>query len=267
MVERAQQAIRGLAADQDYLARYGLSAAEYELALPTAIESLRGSMSAGNADRRRFLASIFDHLLEQGLLEGVTTPKYGADTVYRLAVPNLGPVAVIQKGCPDGAHSSVRWAVPDWAQETYLWWLCPSTKSHPGEHVAKGLNRLRQRFFSDPLDFVDGVIFHDELCGGPLRPCPKQSRAVAIAGRLTPPPCIYVLPQAHDGDDADEWNWDGARQLAFPDVLLAAFAIPPTEAGAYTGYVGFQRRRNGAPRSTVTARFGVGRSTTHRTRT
>jgi hypothetical protein len=53
--------------------------------------------------------------------------------------------------------------------------------------VAKGVNRLRQRFFGDATDQLDGVIFHNELCGTPQRPCPKAERGIVISGKLVPP--------------------------------------------------------------------------------
>lgn len=262
VVDRVSLAIQNLAQDASFLAKHGISPAEYDMALPAAVESLRGSMSASNSDRRQFLGRLFEHLVEEGLVTSVSAPSYGSDTVYRLAVPGVGLVAVIQKGCPDGAHSSVRWTVPDWADETYLWWLCSSTNSHPGEHVSKGVNRLRQRFFSEVPGVLDGIIFHNELCGGPGRPCPKVAKSVDVGGRRTPPPCIYVMPQRED--ELHDWNWSGTRRTAFPSVLLQAFGIAPLEADSYVGYVGFQRRGNGNLRTTITSRFGAGRSTTFR---
>lgn len=262
VIERVSLAIQGLGEDASFLAKHGISPAEYNMALPAAVESLRGSMSASNSDRRQFLGGLFEHLQAEKLITSVETPSYGANTVYRLAVPGVGSVAVIQKGCPDGQHSSVRWTVPDWADETYLWWLCSSTKSHPGEHVAKGVNRLRQRFFSDTPGVLDGIIFHNEMCGGAGRPCPKLDKSVGLGGRRTPPPCIYVMPQ-RDGE-LDEWNWNGTRRTEFPAVLLQAFGISPPETDSYVGYVGFQRRGNGNLRTTITSRFGAGRSTTFR---
>lgn len=262
VVERVSQAIQGLVQDESFLAKHGISPVEYGMALPAAIESMRGSMSASNSDRRQFLGRLFEHMLQERLISSVTTPSYGSDTVYRLAVPGVGLVAVIQKGCPDGAHSSVRWTVPDWADETYLWWLCSSTKSHPGEHVSKGVNRLRQRFFSEVPGVLSGIIFHNELCGTSGRPCPKQFKSVGVAGHPTPPPCIYVMP--HREDDVDAWNWSGTRRVGFPTALLQAFDIAPPEVDSYVGYVGFQRRGNGNLRTTITSRFGAGRSTTFR---
>jgi hypothetical protein len=261
VVERVSALVASLASDEAYLASKGLSVDEYRRALPTAIERLRGSWAASNSDRRKFLITLFESMRERGLISKLEMPPYGDDTVYRLTIREFGDIAVIQKGCPDGAHSSVRWTAPKWAAETYLWWLCSSSAAEPGEHVAKGINRLRQRFFSEAPDALDGVIFHNELCGSPERPCPKASRSIAIGGLQIPPPCIYVMPEREA--QCTEWNWDGLRQLHFPQVLLEMFGIDSAASAAYTGYIGFQKR-GGSLRTTIASRFGPGRSTTFR---
>lgn len=262
VVERTAEAIKSLADHPDVLARYGISASEFASAFPAAVESVRGSMSASNAGRREYLAGLLDRLVEGDRVASVSAPAYGDDTVYRLLVPGIGNVAIIQKGCPDGAHSSVRWTAPTWADETYLWWLCSSMKTHPGEHIAKGVNRLRQRFFSDTPGVLSGVIFQNELCGSSMRPCPKIGRSLTLGPQRAPAPCIYSMPQRDER--ASSWNWTGGRILAFPAVLLDAFGIPPSEADAFVGFVGFQRRDGGTLRTTITTRSGAGRSSTFR---
>ncbi len=262
VVQKVAEAIGLLAEHPDVLARFGISATEFTSALPSAIESIRGSMSASNAGRRNFLTGLLGNIVDQGLATKLTTPSYGDDTVYRLDVPGIGAVAIIQKGCPDGAHSSLSWNVPAWAQETYLWWLCSSLNAHPGEHIVKGVNRLRQRFFSDSPGVLSGIIFQNELCGSSIRPCPKQEHATLVGRNFVPAPCIYTMPE-RDGL-AQSWNWSGERVLEFPAILLRAFGIAPSDAHAFVGFVGFQRRENGAIRTAVTTRFGAGRSSTHR---
>ncbi len=261
VVHKVEDLIQKLVTETDVLARYGLTVEEYRDALPAAIEVARGSMSANNADRRRFLFDILEALQQAGLVDSVTKPQYGDDTVYRLVVPGFGHVAIIQKGCPDGTHSSIRWSVPEWARETYLWWLCDSMKAEPGEHIAKGIQRMRSRLL-DPADrTVDGVIFHNHLCGTPKRLCPKQDRAVQIGARLVPPPCVYVTPDSHT--QATDLNWDGQQQRVFPGILLGLFGIDKQALPAYVGHVGFQRKI-GQVRTTITARFGAGRLSTYR---
>ena len=261
VVDKVSTIIEALAFDEDFLASKGLSSSEYTAALPMVLEAMRGSQSASNSDRRLFLRSIFDEMVTRNIIASYDIPTYGEDTVYKLHIEDIGDIAIIQKGCPDGAHSSVRWTRPAWARETYLWWLCSSLAYEPGEHVAKGVNRLRQRFFGDATDELDGIIFHNELCGTPQRPCPKVEKGIIISGKLVPPPCIYTMPERSSG--AIEWNWNASQGRFFPGKLLSLFGIAPDQVPAYLGHVGFQKR-NGSFRTTICSRYGAGRSTTFR---
>lgn len=261
VVDRVSNMIEKLADDADYLASKGVTVQEYEHAFEAAIQRLRGRSSASNADRRSFLVDFFTQMKTSGHILGFEMPHYGEDTVYRLEVPGLGSVAIIQKGCPDGQHSSVRWSRPHWAAEAYIWWLCSSMNYEPGVHVWKGVGRLRQRFFSDAPDAIDGVIFHNELCGSPNRPCPKSSQAIVINSRPVPPPCLYVMPGQNDC--AGNWNWDGQREVRFPRVLYSLFGISPNQAPSFTSHVGFLQ--HGANiRTKISCHFGPGRFTSHR---
>lgn len=262
VVERTIETILSIANDDNFLMTKGITSIEYQAALPAAIEAMRGRKSANSAERRQFLASIIDEMHARGIVSNVEKPKYGDDTVYRLTVPGFGDVAIIQKGCPDGVHSSVRWSTPEWARETYLWWLCSSLNSHPGEHIAKGVNRLRQRFFSEAHGTLDGIIFHNDLCGGPHRLCPKVRHAISINGHLVPPPCVYVMPER--ADRVTEWNWSGAQSRKFPAILMTLFGLTMEDLPTYVGYVGFQRR-SGSIRTTIVSRSGPARSSTFRT--
>ena len=252
--------INGLSMDEEYLYRRGLSKADYELALPTAVERLRGSTAAKSADRRNFLLSIISHLQNSGAVNSFEKPEYGKDTIYRLNTNNAGTVAIIQKGCPDGAHSSTAWSVPDWADETYLWWVCPSLRYEPGEHVAKGVNRLKSKFLSTDGKTLSGVIFQSELCGTDLRPCPKSRNSITIEGSVVPPPCVWILPdKSHDR----EHNWEGTTERKFPKVLLSVFGIDASQSSVFVGHVGFSEKGNKS-RLKIVSRFGEARTTSFR---
>lgn len=260
-MERVASILGSLASDVRYLSSKGVTVEEFTQAFPAAIQKLRGSDSASNAERRSFLVSFFNEMQARGHITKFEMPRYGDDTIYKLAVSGIGAVAIIQKGCPDGEHSSVNWTRPDWAVEAYLWWVCPSMNYEPGVHVWKGVARLRQRFFSDAPDTIDGVIFQNELCGSPSRPCPKANSAIVIGGKSVPPPCLYVMPEHTEG--ASEWNWAGHREVRFPAALHAMFGISSVNSPMYTGHVGFQRQ-GASIRTAISCLFGPGRSTIHR---
>jgi len=266
IIDKAVDIISQLSNDPLFLEKHGLSAEEYDHALPAAIERIRGRSAAQNKNRRQFLINIFAELQNNGLISNITAPEYADDTVYRLTVPGIGDIAIIQKGCPDGSHSSIQWSVPEWAVETYLWWLCPSTKHEPGVHIAKGVNRLKHKFFESVEGksiekIIDGVIFHNEMCGTPTRPCPKQARSKLINGSQVPPPCLYIFPKVKT--DANDWNWSGTRRLKFPQVLFSLFQITNTDTPFFSGYIGFQKKGN-AVRINISSGYGPGKSTTLR---
>jgi hypothetical protein len=264
VIARVNDLIAQLGERKDLLEEFGLSPAEFQQALPAAIEASRGSRSASQSNRRVFMRELLRQLVRSGAIWDFEVPKPGADTVYRLKIDGFEKdVAIIQKGCPDGAHSSKTMSVPEWASETYLWWLCDSLAYEPGEHVHKGVGRLQSGFFDESARKLAGVIFYNHLCGSLQRECPKSHRMLEIGGKPMPPPCIYVMPD-WDGN-ATAWNWDGRQQRSFPSVLLRAFGVPEAEVPVFTGQIGFRHRPNARRAAmNISSRFGASRTTQYR---
>lgn len=263
VMERVALAINSLAEHPEVLAQYGVSADEYAAALPSAIETIRGRKSADNTPSKVFLKRLLGHLVERGYATSLEEPGYGKDTVYRLNVKDIGQVAIIQKGCPDGVHSSQAWTTPEWANETYLWWLCSSPAMHPGEHIVKGVSRLRNKWKQQPEDNLHGIIFHNELCGTSSRPCPKHNASIELDGKLIPPPCVYTMPEPHTESNVS-WNWNGGRSAKFPAVLLEAFGIETRDTPLFIGAVGYRKRTKTQLSTSITTRYGLGRSSKFR---
>jgi hypothetical protein len=251
-----------LPVDTVYLAKQGLTPEEYTHALPSAVERLRGRMAASNQDRRDFVEEVVKVLVDAGVVERYQTPKYGDHTIYRLFVEGGLQVGLIQKGCPDGKHSSVAWARPKWADELYLWWVCDSKNYEPGEHVWKGVTRVRGKVSVAGEDQLDGLIFYNQLCGTSDRPCPKLERAILRNGLKLPPPCIYVFPSWDSGKA--HLNWRGEVQRTFPPKLLRAFGISESEANSFIGHVGFRLSGSTITSTEVTSRYGKSKVTTAR---
>lgn len=251
-----------LAADKAYLEAHGLTPEEYVHALPAAVERLRGRMAASNQKRRDFVEEVVGLLVDAGVVLRYQRPKYGDDTVYRLFMKGELQVGLIQKGCPDGKHSSVSWTRPAWADELYLWWVCDSKNAEPGEHIWKGVNRVRGKVSTPGEDQLDGLIFYNQLCGTPDRPCPKLEHAVERNGLKLPPPCIYIFPRWESG--RSNLNWRGEVQRAFPPQLLSAFGIPEAQATNFTGHVGFRLSGATVTSTEVTSRYGTSKAATAR---
>lgn len=260
VVEHVLKLLSSLAKDQGYLASHGLTGDEYSHALPLAVEKLRGRMAASNQERRDFVEEIVSVLVDLGVVLRYKKPTYGKDTVYRLFMSGGMQVGLIQKGCPDGKHSSVAWSRPDWADELYLWWVCDSKNLEPGEHVWKGVNRVRGKVSAAGEDQLDGLIFYNQLCGTPDRPCPKMEHAIERNGIKLPPPCIYVFPRWDHSQSL--LNWRGETQRVFPRQLLSAFGIEDAHVANFTGHIGFRLSGGEVTRTEVTSRYGASKATT-----
>lgn len=251
-----------LPADKNYLSSRGLTPEEYMQALPTAVERLRGRMAASNQQRRGFVQEFLELLVKLGIVERYQSPKYGDDTIYRLFVKGGRQIGLVQKGCPDGKHSSVAWARPSWAEELYLWWVCDSKNAEPGENIWKGINRIRGKVSVPGADQLDGVIFYSHSCGTADRPCPKMTHAIAHNGMMLPPPCIYIFPKWETGQT--NLNWRGEVQRQFPSKIIRAFGISEADAPNFVGHVGFRMSGPTVTATEVTSRFGISKVTSAR---
>jgi hypothetical protein len=252
---------RVIATDDALLRANGISPEEFHRAFPAAIERIRGRWAASNKSRREFAQQVIEHLAQTGVIQGYDIPKYGDSTIYRLRLHDGRQVGLIQKGCPDGAHSSTKWSRPTWADELYLWWLCSSRSSEPGEHVWKGVARVRNKVAQEPDNQLDGVIFYNALCGTAERPCPKARRVTTASGIELPPPCVYVFPAWKPGET--DLNWRGTATRLFPEVLLSAFGVQSKDWQSYAGYVGFQVSGT-TVRTEITTRYGAAKASSVR---
>lgn len=68
VVERVAAVVAALASDESFLLSKGLTADEYQRALPAAIERLRGSLAASNSGRRKFLVTVFEGMRDRKLI-------------------------------------------------------------------------------------------------------------------------------------------------------------------------------------------------------
>jgi hypothetical protein len=244
----------------EFLGRFGLTPEEYQTGYRVAIERVRGRISASDKFKKSFVRKIFEAGLQNGQFSSVTLEEGSMTKVYRVQLASGKTVGVIRKGCPDGNHTT-RWEKPLWAEELYLWWLCPESRVHePGESVWKGVARIKKKLLAEPQNRLDGVIFFDESCGTVVRPCPKRAYALVLGEVRLPPPCIYILP----GDlnaSVGRLNWNGGRNMDFPRALLSVFGVPPDSTPDYAGFVGVEVLNSGIRQVRISSNYGEGRIT------
>ncbi len=261
MVERVIKLFeQDIAHNPDLLRRSGLSTEEYQAAYPVAVERIRGRISASDEPKRTFVDQILEAGIAKGQFRSARLEPSELTKVYRVELTTGETVGIIRKGCPDGNHTT-RWDRPSWANELYLWWLCPQSRVHePGTSVWKGITRIRKKIASEPRNQLDGVIFFDPLCGTPERPCPKSAFGLSLDGARYPPPCIYVMPQL-SGAPNGRLNWRGERRVAFTSALLAIFGVPEAQHASYLGFVGYEGDGQGIKTIRITNNYGGGRTT------
>jgi hypothetical protein len=251
---------RDIPLQTDFLHQFGLTPEEYRSGYRVAIERVRGRISASDRLKKSFVQNVLEAGVQNGQFSSVNLEEGVMTKVYRIQLASGKCVGVIRKGCPDGNHTT-RWERPNWAEELYLWWLCPESRVHePGESVWKGVARIKKKLQAEPQNRLDGVIFFDESCGTAVRPCPKQSYALILEGVRFPPPCIYVLP----GDltaTGGRLNWNGQRNVDFPRALLSVFGVPSSLAPDYSGFVGVEILNASIRQVRITSNYGNGRIT------
>ncbi len=244
----------------EFLGRFGLTTDEYQAGYRDAIQRIRGRLSASHQLKKNFVERIVDAGVSSGHFSSVALEEESLTKVYRITLPSGKVVGVLRKGCPDGNHTT-RWERPTWAQELYLWWLCPDSRVHePGESVWKGVARIKNKMLSEPGNHLDGVIFFDESCGTDVRPCPKRAYGLTIDGVRLPPPCIYVLPGRLVGLGG-RLNWRGERTMQFPTAFVSVFGVPASQASDYIGFIGLDLVNAAIRQVRITSSYGDGRIT------
>jgi hypothetical protein len=217
-----------LFADEKFLSKHGLAPEDFEAAFAPAIEQIRGRRAATNVSRRSYVHSVLDLCLERGTIASWEIVDETKGSLHRVSLGKGRVACIICKGCPDGAHTT-NWHRPTWADETYLWWLCPdSFTNEPGEGIWKGLTRLFRKFEAEPTAVLEGVIFADSACGTSRRPCPKSGYALQRRDKAFPPPCLFILKETEQSV---------VESLGLPAALLSAFGLDQDERCQFTSTV------------------------------
>lgn len=165
----------------------------------SAVERLRGLQSAAMLEKRTFISDILTCLKESGAIAAWKSAGSSDRHDYEVTLPDGTVCAIEAKGCLDGNNTNI-FQRPANADEFVIWSLCQNPAADPRHNAWSGIHTRLSAEIVHQRELVDGLIIWDELCGGLGRPCPKlaaeASRATRVAGRLLPPPCIYLFPKS-----------------------------------------------------------------------
>ncbi len=230
---------------------------QYSLLLNSAIQSIRGTLSADYSEKARYLAAILDDMQDKDIIRTWEFQGGGGRNDYRVELANGRLVAIEMKGCPDGNNMNI-WERPSWADEFIIWSQCPnSLANEPGRGVWSGIStRLMTKVVVEQV-LVDALVFSDGRCGSSVRKCPKhygndavlRQKATDIIGdnnsRVLPTPCIFLFPRTipHSRTNPNPPTHD-LSTCQFSKAILKAFNVPNNEMQNEVHWVRVDLRAN-----------------------
>lgn len=163
-----------------------------------AVERVRGQFSATMRGKREFAQHALNHMEDGGFIAGWDLTEDANRNDYSVRL-NSGRTAVIDlKGCLDGNHTNI-FERPTNADEFVIWSICTNPGADPRRNAWSGIHTRLSAEMISRNQRVDGVVIWDMVCGTIGRPCPKlavSDRATEMGPFRTPPPCVYLLPDA-----------------------------------------------------------------------
>lgn len=215
---------------------HGLDAAAFNESglFNSAVERIRGQRSATTSVKYAFIEATLSFLKDLGKISRYEFVGQRERHDFEVWFPDGRLCCVEAKGCLDGNNTNI-FKRPENADEFVIWSLCQNPGSDPRHNAWSGIHSRLSAEIVARRERVDGLVIWDMLCGTRARPCPKliedPTRAVELAGKLVPPPCIYLfprtIPDARNNPNPRPWSLGDVR---FLDVLASAFSTPSSEA-------------------------------------
>lgn len=232
---RVQDYAAALLRDAHKIGDHGLSAGEFERSglFRSAIERIRGTMSASMSEKRQFMAKVLDFLQTHGKVAEWQSAGSNDRHDYEVRFEDGRIGAIETKGCLDGNNTNI-FIRPPHADEFVIWSLCQNAAADPRHNVWSGIHTRLGAELIAKKQRIDALIIWDMLCGTAGRPCPKiladASRARSVGKLSLPPPCIYLFPKSipdpRNNPSPDSWRLD---QVTFARVLAETFGCRSDE--------------------------------------
>lgn len=232
------------------LQQNGINPADYhdKKVFRSAVESIRGSFIASTQTGRHALVeTVLNGLRANGRIadyESRAAQRRFDFTVVFSREPRIAAALEVKGGEGNSIDISER---PLWAQEFYLWCHLDGAIRNEPSHAVQAIiaTRLAGALVRDPRKVVDAVFVRDQLCGTPLRPCPKYAPGVNPE-RIAPD--IFLFPRHAPTEDDPQPATHTLQSLRLPEMVLQSFGVTQAEYASHLWEVRIQtenRQRRG----------------------
>jgi hypothetical protein len=191
----------------------------------SAVETIRGSFIASSlTQRHQMVADVLTRLVELRKIAGFEPTRKATRHDFTIMLTNR-PRVVAALDVKGGEGNSITITErPPWAQEFLMWChLDGSIINQPSQGVHSiVVNRLANDLMRRGK-VVDAIFFKDQLCGSPLRPCPKYTGTV---GNDKIAPDIFLMPQERPTPQEPSPRTHSLESLYLPGMVLEAFRVP-----------------------------------------
>ena len=198
----------------------------------SAVERIRGTMSASMKDKREFVKAVLDCLVKHSFIVGWKSAESTDRHDYEVEHQDRRITAIETKGCLDGNNTNIFVRPPN-ADEFVIWSLCQNAAADPRHNAWSGIHTRLGAEMIVSKQKIDALIIWDMLCGTIARPCPKlasRQRATDVGPYSVPPPCVYLFPRTIP-DPRNNPVPDPMRlaDVSFASVLYRAFRCQEDE--------------------------------------
>jgi len=245
---RVRDYAKALMANAHKIGDHGLDKETFEQSgiFRSAIERIRGTISASMKEKRSFVAGILDFLTTKGYIKQWKSAESSDRHDYEVRCLDGRITAIETKGCLDGNNTNIFVRPPN-ADEFIVWSLCQNAAADPRHNAWSGIHtRLGAEMIASGQK-IDALIIWDMLCGTIGRPCPKlmkdPQRSIKVGRYQVPPPCIFLFPKSiPDPRNNPSPKPLNLEEVSFAAVLSHAFGCFPKEIRS----VRINARRDGA---------------------
>jgi hypothetical protein len=190
----------------------------------SAVETIRGSFIASSlTQRHQMIADVLARLVERRKIAGFEATRKATRHDFTIILTERPRVAAALDVKGGEGNSITITERPPWAQEFVMWChLDGSIKNQPSQGVHSIIvNRLANDLMRRGK-VVDAIFFKDQLCGSPLRRCPKYRGDV---GNDRIAPDVFLMPLERPTPQQPSPRTHSLESLYLPGMILDILGV------------------------------------------